>query len=196
MPVCIFGSFPLALRLTCLFCSLLVCQHSVCHGICLSVQALHPLRYSCPFTCCNPRTSSIAQGTWFQRPACLELTACLIGQWQAGPNTTPVCVACRAKDSYAQLASAWRLVQVQQQYAVTLTLPLTLSAANLTDAQTQADVLTATSNATDALESALAAGLISGEPALDGLLLGLLTGCWLVSACLKQVKYVLGVRPE
>ncbi|DBA80580.1 TPA: hypothetical protein ACH3X1_007841 [Trebouxia sp. C0004] len=67
----------------------------------------------------------------------------------------------RAKDSYAQLASAWRLVQVQQQYAVTLTLPLTLSAANLTDAQAQADVLTATSNATDALESALAAGLIS-----------------------------------
>ena len=98
---------------------------------------------------------------------------------------TPVSVVCRAKDSYAQLASAWRLVQVQQQYAVNLTLPLTLSAANLTDAQAQADVLTATSNATDALESALAAGLISGEPVLDGLCL-LLIGCWLVSACLKH----------
>ena len=102
---------------------------------------------------------------------------------------TLVCVVCRAKDSYAQLASAWRLVQVQQQYAVTLILPLTLSAANLTDAQAQADVLTATSNATDALESALAAGLISGEPVLNGLLL-LLIGCWLVSAYLLSMYLV------
>ncbi len=179
----------------CLSCSLPVCQSSVCHGNCLSVQAMHPLHYPCPFTCCNPRTNRIAQGTWFQHPACLDLTASLIGQWQARTNTTPASVVCRAKDSYAQLASAWRLVQVQQQYAVTLTLPLTLSAANLTDAQAQADVLTATSNATDALESALAAGLISGEPVLDGLLL-LLLGCWLVPACSKQIKHVLGIQPE
>ena len=117
--------------------------------------------------------------------ACLNLTASLIGQWQARTDTTRVCVVCRAKDSYAQLASAWRLVQVQQQYAVTLTLPLTLSAANLADAQAQADVLTATSNATDALESALAAGLVSGEPVLDYSFLFLSIGCWLVPACLK-----------
>ena len=57
-------------------------------------------------------------------------------------------------------------MQVQQQYAVTFTLPLTLSAANLTDAQTQADVLLNSSNATEALATAVAAGLISG--ALQG----------------------------
>ena len=70
---------------------------------------------------------------------------------------------CRAKDSYSQLASAWRLVQVQQQYAVSFTLPLTLSASDLADAQAQADSLTTTNNATDALATAVAAGLISGE---------------------------------
>ncbi len=70
---------------------------------------------------------------------------------------------CRAKDSYAQLASAWRLVQVQQQYAVTLNLPLTLPAASLTAAQAQADALTTASNATDALAAAVSAGLISGS---------------------------------
>ena len=51
---------------------------------------------------------------------------------------------------------------MQQQYAVTFTLPLTLSAANLTDAQTQADALLTSSNATEALAAAVAAGLISG----------------------------------
>ena len=82
---------------------------------------------------------------------------------------------CRAKDSYSQLASAWRLVQVQQQYAVTFTLPLTLSAANLTDAQSQADVLLTSSNATEALATAVAAGLISGG------LQGNVVGCVLAS---------------
>jgi len=71
--------------------------------------------------------------------------------------------SCRAKDSYAQLASAWRLVQVQQQYAVALTLPLTLPAANLAAAQAQADTLTTGSNATELLATAVAAGLISGR---------------------------------
>ena len=70
---------------------------------------------------------------------------------------------CRAKDTYAQLASAWRLVQVQQQYAVAFTLHLTLPAANLADAQAQADSLTTSSNATDVLAAAVAAGLISGR---------------------------------
>ena len=69
----------------------------------------------------------------------------------------------RAKDSYAQLASSWRLVQVQQQYAVTFTLPLTLPAATLADAQAQADALTASSNATAAIAGAVSAGLISGQ---------------------------------
>ncbi|KAL0024068.1 hypothetical protein WJX79_002467 [Trebouxia sp. C0005] len=68
----------------------------------------------------------------------------------------------RAKDSYSQLASNWRLVQVQQQYAVTFTLPLTLPAATLAAAQAQADILTATSNAT-VLAGAVSAGLISGD---------------------------------
>ena len=72
-------------------------------------------------------------------------------------------VLCRAKDSYAQLASNWRLVQVQQQYAVTFTLPLTLPAATLAAAQAQADILTATSNATAALADAVSAGIISGQ---------------------------------
>jgi len=54
------------------------------------------------------------------------------------------------------------LVQVQQQYAVTLTLPLTLAADSLTAAQAQADVLTS-SNATDALAAAVSTGLISGN---------------------------------
>ncbi|KAL0024407.1 hypothetical protein WJX79_011128 [Trebouxia sp. C0005] len=71
------------------------------------------------------------------------------------------CGAVALDSTGSDISSSIVVVDVQQQYAVTLTLPLTLSAANLTDAQTQADVLTATSNATDALESALAAGLIS-----------------------------------
>ena len=73
---------------------------------------------------------------------------------------------CRAKDSSAQLASAWRLVQVQQLYAVTLTLPLSLSASDSADAQTQADALMTGSNATAALATGLSAGLIAGESAL------------------------------
>ena len=72
---------------------------------------------------------------------------------------------CRAKDSDSQLASAWRLVQVQQVYSVSLTVPLVLAANNLMAAQLQADQLTTGSNATAALASALAAGLIAG-PAL------------------------------
>lgn len=69
---------------------------------------------------------------------------------------------CRAKDPSAQLVSAWRLVQVQQQYAVTLTLPLTLPASDDVEAQTQADALMTGSNATGALAAALSAGLIAG----------------------------------
>ena len=68
---------------------------------------------------------------------------------------------CRAKDSYAQLASAWRLVQVQQQYDVTFTLPLVLAAYSTTDAEAQADLLIANSTT---LTTAVTAGLISGEP--------------------------------
>ena len=73
---------------------------------------------------------------------------------------------CRAKDSSAQSASAWRLVQVQQQYAVTLTLPLSLPASDSADAQTKADALMSGGNATGALATALSAGLIAGQPAL------------------------------
>ena len=87
---------------------------------------------------------------------------------------------CRAKDSYAQLASAWRLVQVQQQYAVAFTLPLTLPAASLSDAQTQADTLTIGSNATDALSAAISAGLVSGKSCIMDLPLSML---WLAAIC-------------
>lgn len=66
---------------------------------------------------------------------------------------------CRAKDGDSQLASNWRLVQVQQQYAVTFTLPLTLPAASLAAAQTQADTLVANNTA---LADAVTVGLISG----------------------------------
>ena len=69
---------------------------------------------------------------------------------------------CRAKDSYAQSASAWRLVQVQQQYSVTLTVPLSLTANSLAEAEPQADALVSGSNATKALAASLASGLISG----------------------------------
>ena len=54
-------------------------------------------------------------------------------------------------------------MQVQQQYAVTLSLPLTLQAADLAAAQAQASTLTAGSNATNLIASAVAAGLISGR---------------------------------
>ena len=54
---------------------------------------------------------------------------------------------------------------MQQQYAVTLTLPLSLLASDLTDAQTQADALMTGSNATGALATALSAGLTAGESA-------------------------------
>ena len=73
---------------------------------------------------------------------------------------------CRAKDSSAQLASAWRLVQVQQHYSVILTLPLSMPASDSADAQTQADALMTGSNATGALAVALSAALIAGEPTL------------------------------
>ena len=69
----------------------------------------------------------------------------------------------RARDPSAQLVSAWRLVQVQQQYAVTLTLPLTLPASDATEAQTRADALMTGSNATGALATALSAGLVAGQ---------------------------------
>ncbi len=184
MPVCIFDMF------------LLLCLSARF----LSVMATVYLSRHC-ILCATHVPSHVVTLAQTALPKALGSSALLvwqqtwIGQCQARANMTPDSVVCRAKDSYAQLASAWRLVQVQQQYAVTLTLPLTLSAANLTDAQAQADVLTATSNATDALESALAAGLISGEPVLDYVLL-LLIGCWLVSACLKQIKHVLGIQFE
>lgn len=74
---------------------------------------------------------------------------------------------CRAKDPSARLVSAWRLVQVQQQYAVTLTLPLTLPASDPTEAQTRADAIMTGSNATGALATALSAGLIAGQAALQ-----------------------------
>ena len=71
-------------------------------------------------------------------------------------------VLCRAKDRAAQMASAWRLVQVQQVYSVAMTIPLTLAADNLADAQAQADLITTSSNASSGLSGALAAGLIAG----------------------------------
>ena len=49
---------------------------------------------------------------------------------------------------------------MQQVYSVTITLPLTLAAANLTEAQTQAERITASSSG---LATALAAGLIAGQ---------------------------------
>ena len=73
-------------------------------------------------------------------------------------------VVCRAKDSRAQLATAWRLVQVQQIYSVIITLPLTLAAANMTAAQAQADRVTTSNSSASALADALAAGLIAGQP--------------------------------
>ena len=72
---------------------------------------------------------------------------------------------CRAKDRAAQMATAWRLVQVQQVYSVAMILPLTLAVDNLADAQTQADLITTGSNASSGLSSALAAGLVAGESA-------------------------------
>ncbi len=54
-------------------------------------------------------------------------------------------------------------MQVQQQYAVTLSLPLTLQAADLAAAQAQASTLTTGSNATNLIASAVAAGVISGR---------------------------------
>lgn len=71
-------------------------------------------------------------------------------------------VLCRAKDRAAQMASAWRLVQVQQVYSVAMTIPLTLAADNLADAQAQADLITTSNNASSGLSGALAAGLIAG----------------------------------
>ena len=52
---------------------------------------------------------------------------------------------------------------MQQVYSVAMTIPLTLAADNLADAQTQADLITTGSNASFGLSSALAAGLIAGE---------------------------------
>ena len=69
---------------------------------------------------------------------------------------------CRAKDSRARVASAWRLVQVQQQYAISLTVPLSLLVTSSEDADAKAAALTAGTNATDALAVAFTAGLISG----------------------------------
>ena len=51
---------------------------------------------------------------------------------------------------------------MQQQYAVALSLPLTLQAADLAAAQAQASTLTTGKNATNLIASAVAAGLISG----------------------------------
>ena len=53
---------------------------------------------------------------------------------------------CRAKDSSAQLANAWRPFQVQQVFDVTMTVPLTLAADKLTDARAQAARITTGSN--------------------------------------------------
>ncbi|KAL0020782.1 hypothetical protein WJX79_001465 [Trebouxia sp. C0005] len=91
-----------------------------------------------------------------QCPAC-AITFAAAGLCQPGPYL----YLYRAKDSYASLASAWRLVQVQQQYAVSLSLPLTLQAADLAAAQAQASTLTTGSNATNLIASAVAVGLIS-----------------------------------
>lgn len=52
---------------------------------------------------------------------------------------------------------------MQQQYSVTLGLPLSLEASNLAEAQTQADALLTGANATSAIAAAVAAGLISGR---------------------------------
>ena len=52
---------------------------------------------------------------------------------------------------------------MQQKYSVSLTLPLSLPATSLAEAQTQADALMTGSNATGALAAALSAGLISGR---------------------------------
>ena len=52
---------------------------------------------------------------------------------------------------------------MQQVYSVTITLPLTLAAENMTAAQAQAHQITTGSNATAGLSSALAAGLIAGH---------------------------------
>ena len=66
---------------------------------------------------------------------------------------------CRAKDSQAASASARRLVQVQQHYSVTISLPLSLPVSDGDDADTKATALT---QGTSALEAALTAGLRSG----------------------------------
>ena len=94
---------------------------------------------------------------------CLQqVTAVLLLHMSVCAVTPKIHVLCRAKDSAIQLASAWRLVQVQQVYSVTMTIPLTLAADNLADAQTQADQVITGSTRSSALSSALAAGLIAG----------------------------------
>lgn len=69
---------------------------------------------------------------------------------------------CRAKDSEAQLATAWRLVQVQQVYSVTLSVPILVASQNLTTAIAQSDLFTSGDAAASSLTGALAAGLIAG----------------------------------
>ena len=91
-------------------------------------------------------------------PCIHQIAVCTCALYQAG--RWPIC---RAKDYGAQLASAWRLVQIQQHYTVSLTLPLGLTATSTAEAQIQADVLMTGSNATGALAAALSAGLTSGE---------------------------------
>ena len=53
-------------------------------------------------------------------------------------------------------------MQVQHQYAISLTVPLSLLATSSEDADDKAAALTTGTNATDALATALTAGLVSG----------------------------------
>ena len=98
--------------------------------------------------------------------ACCRGMASLLFDMPAGARHSAfqLAVLCRAKDSADQMASAWRLVQVQQVYSVAMTLPLMLAADDLIDAQAQADLITTGNNASSGLSSALAAGLNAGEP--------------------------------
>lgn len=93
---------------------------------------------------------------------CVAIGSCLIIVYIVVNSILHHCFAllctCRAKDSQAASASAWRLVQLQQHYSVTISLPLSLPVSDDDDADTKATALT---QGTTALEAALSAGLIS-----------------------------------
>ena len=139
-------------------CTMLKLGSAFLHSVC---TCMHFVTHQCKFACC---TLLLLLQAAYTTPA---THLCTLSQSKHKRSCNhhwsvsfPV-AACRAKDSSGQLATAWRLVQVQQVYSVTITLPLTLAAANMTAAQAQADQIT---TASTGLANALGAGLIAGQP--------------------------------